>query len=346
MNYRFLVLVLFVVFLSCDKKDTFPELCEIDNNSASKIFSKQIKFEISEHILAGKKVKQIELISNGYYYSVGKEIFLGNRNNRVSSSFQAESDILALAYDENNKTLYLGTNKSGFGKLEGDEITYFTVENSGLPRNLISRVECDCNGNVWFSSSAHQLGGLIKYNGSRFQKYLPEDSHLPDNLIHEIEIKNGKMYIVSGNPNKTGTIITEIEGNNWTELFQSGGCSMGDLDIDSDGNIFYIDDSREYCGGGLFPDEVVFSFSNNQKTILREHEDIWHFPYLMKIDKRNYVWVAKFSSNQHGILSVFDGENWQEAPEEFPNSFIHCIEVDDDNNIWLGTNNGIYILNQ
>ncbi len=70
------------------------------------------------------------------------------------------------------------------------------------------------------------------------------------------------------------------------------------------------------------------------------------FPYLLEIDRRDYVWVGKFGLDQHEHLSVYDGDNWNEAPREFPDDFIHCIEVDNDNNIWLGTNNGIYILNQ
>ena len=66
----------------------------------------------------------------------------------------------------------------------------------------------------------------------------------------------------------------------------------------------------------------------------------------MNCDKRNFLWVGKLIAREHKLLSVYDGNKWHEAPEEFPDVFIHCIEVDENNNIWLGTDNGIYILNQ
>ena len=281
MNFRISFLVVLLFLFSCYKEN----LVDI---SLEKNYSPQINFEISEHLFSGKQVKTIELITDGYYYSVGKEIFYTKRSGQTSS-IEAESDVLSMAFNEKDKSLYFGTYSSGLGKYDGSKTKYYTIENSDLPRNLIRQVECDESGNIWFNSSAHQLGGLVKYNGRSFTKFLPENSQLPENLIHQIKHRNGKIFIVSSNPNKGGTITFEIDGGNWNELFESGGCSMSDLDIDSKGKIYYIDDSREYCGGGLFSDEVVFSFSNNQKIILREYEEFTDFPYLLKIDKHHQV---------------------------------------------------------
>ena len=81
--------------------------------------------------------------------------------------------------------------------------------------------------------------------------------------------------------------------------------------------------------------------------MLREYPDLKHIPYyLLKTDKRNYLWNAKFGSQDLKRLSVYDGENWHQPPKDFPDDFINCIEVDNKNNIWLGTANGIYVLDQ
>ena len=81
--------------------------------------------------------------------------------------------------------------------------------------------------------------------------------------------------------------------------------------------------------------------------MLREHPDIMHIHYyLLRTDKRNYLWNVKFGVQDVKRLSVYDGKNWHQPPEDFPDDFINSIEVDEENNIWLGTNNGIYILNQ
>ena len=190
------------------------------------------------------------------------------------------------------------------------------------------------------------MGGLVKFDGNIFNIFLPENSQLPANLVHQVKIENGITYVVTSNPIKGGTITLEINSGRWSKLFESGGCYMSDLGIDSNEKIYYINDSREYCGGGLMSDEVVFSFDNNGKTILREYEDYQHYPKLLKIDNRDNVWVVKLSSELHKNLSVFDGETWNEAPIDFPDDFINCIEVDNENKIWLGTSNGIYVLNQ
>lgn len=335
MNSRISFLIVLLFLFSCDKEEVAPSF----------IYSPQISFEISEHLLQGTAVKQIEFTDNGYFYCTGKAIFC-EEDNWKTSSFKTGSGVTSLAYNAREKSLYFGTAESGLGKYDGIKTTYFTVENSGLPRNFISHVECDDYGNVWFGASVHKMGSLVKYNGRSFARFLPENSSLPDNLIHKVKCYNGKIYVVSDNSDKSGTITSEIEGSVWTQLFESGGCSMRDLDIDSKGIIYYINDSREYCGGGLLSDEVVFSFENNQKTILREHEVSEDLPFLLETDKRNYVWVGKFPSDRHKTISVYDGKKWHEAPEEFPDDFIYCIEVDNKNNIWLGTGNGIYVLNQ
>lgn len=335
MHSRISFLMVVVFLFSCEKEEVTYDM----------FYSPEINFEISEHLLSGTPVKQIEFTGNGYFYSTGEEIFYKEGHGNTSS-FKTASGVTTMVYDPKYKSLYFGTSSSGLGKYDGIKTTYYTVENSGLPRNWISHVDCDGYGNVWFGSSAHKMGGLVKYNGESFSLLLPENSPLPDNLVHNIICSNGKIYVVSDNPDKLGTITSVIENMKWEQVFESGGCFMRDMDVCADGKIYYIDDSREYCGGGLFPDEVLFSFENNQKTILREYEVSEDFPFLLEVDKRNYAWVGKFPSGKHKTISVFDGENWHEAPGEFPDDFIHCIEVDHDNNIWLGTGNGIYILNQ
>ncbi len=70
------------------------------------------------------------------------------------------------------------------------------------------------------------------------------------------------------------------------------------------------------------------------------------YPYILKSDKRNYIWQAKFYKEGYETLSVYNGKEWIKAPSVFPRDVIRCIEVDDENNIWLGTDNGIYILEQ
>jgi len=318
--------------------------CNKDDEVVLNEFSEEIRFDISKHLVAGEAVKCIEITNDGYYYSSGNTLnFIAD--NRNDYSIVASSEILSLSFNPKDDALYLGTKESGLGKLAGSEIQYYTFEKNNLPRNLISQVVCDPEGNIWFNSSAYQLGGLVRFNGTHFKQFLPENSPLPDNLIYKFQIRNGMVYLFTQN-SETGRAIFSISGSQWVKLFETGGCSPTDMEIDSRGNIYYIEDSREYCGGGLLPDLVVFKFGGGEKTMVREHENQMNHHHLLRADARDFIWTAKFQAEGYKRLSVFDGQQWHEAPQDFPDDFIYCIEVDSQNNIWLGTSNGIYILNQ
>lgn len=57
-----------------------------------------------------------------------------------------------------------------------------------MPRDLIIDVEVSQNGSVWFSSSAHQLGGLMHYDGHTFYLYSPGNSPINHNLVLGLKI--------------------------------------------------------------------------------------------------------------------------------------------------------------
>jgi len=339
MNLRLLILIFIVFFYSCQEDDNLTTEPEVE-------YSPEIRFDITTHFFPGENIKQIELTDNGFYYSAGSKIYLSDEAGSKLKTYSADSDVISLEFNSKDESLYFGTNSSGLGRVKGNYIQYFTVENSDLPRNLIRNVNVDNDGNIWFNASAHQVGGLVKYNGKHFTEYNPENSDLPENLIHKICIRENEIFVLSRGA-ETGKVGLKFKNNTWYGLFESGGCGITDMDIDSDGNIYYIEDSREYCGGGLLPDDVVFVFKDDEKTMLREYQNLMHIHYyLLKTDKRNYLWNAKFGVQDLKRLSVFDGENWYQPPDNFPDDFINCIEVDSDNNIWLGTNNGIYVINQ
>jgi ligand-binding sensor domain-containing protein len=336
MKTRFIIISILFFLFSCEKEkeETLP----------SEKFSQAISFDISEILLPGTPVKCIEITSGGYYYASGNTLFFEGKNGETRA-VNARSEILSLAYNTKEQSIYFGTKSSGLGRNNGFETRFFTVEENNLPRNLVAAVECDDHGNVWLNCSAHQLGGLVKLTGQHLTTFLPENSPLEENLIYQLRHRNGKMYVMAQNPG-TGKSVFEIAGNNWSKLFETDGCNPADFDVDLRGTVYYIEDSREYCGGGLLPDLVLFAFSGQKKTIRREHENQQNHPYLLEVDKRDYVWKAKFYTDGHKVLSVFDGTQWHEAPDKFPDDFIYCIEVDEKNNIWLGTVNGIYILKQ
>ena len=260
MKIKILFIFFLLFFFSCEKSEV-DEFSEVLPN-----FSSEINFEISEHLTQGTKITNIEFSESGYYYSSGNKIFYGERNKEAIMILTASSYVNSMAFNREDNSLYFGTHESGLGKLNGSSIQYFTVENSNLPLNIIREVECDNDGNVWFSSSSHQSGGLVKYDGRSFFKYLPENSMLPGNLIYNIAHRNGKIYVTGTITGENRNRTLKIDGYKWHNLYICGSCFQLDLVVDSKENIYFINDSRDYCGGGLLIDLVVFKYSQGQKN--------------------------------------------------------------------------------
>jgi ligand-binding sensor domain-containing protein len=334
----FMILLQSMLVFAC-KKEPSPE---------EKPIKPEVGFEISDHLYAGTSVKSIAFRNPGvYFYSTGSLIMLKDSANKITT-YQAGSIVYSMAYNSRDHSLYFGTKESGLGRLHNGNMEYFTVENSGLPRNLISQVICDQSGNIWFNSSASKLGGLIKYNGATIEKFLPENSSIPGNLIYEITASGDDIYLSVADPKGGGTYIMKVRNNKWEQVLRTTGCYVfQNMEIDRDGRLYYLEDSREYCGGGLMSDYIMFSFINGEKTAIREGAAGTEFlPYMIKCDKRNYVWSAKFYKAGYETLSVYNRKEWIKAPSGFPQETIRCMEVDDENSIWLGTDNGIFILKQ
>jgi hypothetical protein len=328
-----------LIIYSCSNKKTPDDVPEEQPGE------NEISFTISQHLFAGTAVQCIAFNNQGgYFYSVGNQIILMESGKQVAS-FTVNSLVYSMTYNPKDSSLYFGTKESGLGRMHNNKITWFTVENSGLPRNLVSKVIYDNAGNVWFISSASKLGGLMKYNGKTIEKFLPENSALPGNIVYDITAYGGDVFVSAEDP-KSGFFIMKINDGNWSQVLHSKGCYIFQkVEVDHEGRIYYTDDSREYCGGGLMPDFVVFSLINGEKVVLREGNIGTELtPYILKSDKRNYLWQAKFYKEGYETLSVYNRKEWIKAPAGFPHDHIRCIEVDEENNIWLGTDNGIYIL--
>jgi hypothetical protein len=328
-----------LIFYSCIN-DKIP-----DDKQDGQPVENEISFAISEHLFAGSAIQSIAFnYQKGYFYSVANQIILMESGKQVAS-YSVNSLVYSMSFNPKDSSLYFGTKESGMGRLHDNKITWFTVENSGLPLNLVSKVVCDAAGNVWFNSSASKLGGLMKYNGKTVEKFLPENSALPGNIVFDITASGGDVFVSAEDP-KSGFFIMKIRGSDWSQVLHSKGCYLFQkVEVDHEGRIYYTDDSREYCGGGLMPDIVVFTLVEGQKTVLREGKMGTEFlPYILKADHRNFIWQAKFYKEGYETLSVYNRKEWVRAPGGFPKDNIRCIEIDEENRIWLGTDNGLYIL--
>jgi ligand-binding sensor domain-containing protein len=330
-----IVIILFGVFVFCG--------CYYDRTENEVFtFNHDINFTISQIIAAGKNVSvMVVLDEKTYFYSVDKTLFLVE--NGLESTIELPSAILSMAWKKKDQSLWLGTYSSGLVCLKNDQISYFNQKNNNLPRDLIRDVICDNNGDIWFNCSAHLLGGLGRYNGEKLTILTPSNSVLPDNLIKSMACSGEKLYITTGGTVTQQKVVT-LENGVWKTLPIQGYYLM-DIDVDREGRVYVIDDSG-LSSSSLMTNKIYLYDNHDYKDILMEKSRFENTPYILKTDLRNYLWVARFTNPPAGNLAVYDGEKWQDAPESFPESFVNCMAVDQNNTIWLGTKDGIYVLKQ
>ncbi len=212
-----------------------------------------------------------------------------------------------------------------------------------MPRDLVFHVACDSKGRVWFSSSAHLLGGLGCYSDGTFQFFTPDNSILPDNLIKDITCNGENVYVATGGYVGQQKVV-EISNGEW-KLLPVEGYYLMDMDVSKKGTLYVIDDVS--LSSSYQMTNKVYRLRNDSVVNILPDVSRWdYYPHRVKADLRDYLWLAKFSSGESPNLAVFDGERWQEPPAGFPELLINCMAVDRSNALWLATTNGIYILPQ
>lgn len=349
MGSIFLILLLLII-ITCKKEDVPINDDEplIRKEDTLKSYSPTVSFDVTGRLLEGKRIDCIEPNYKGNtWIASGQELF-HFKNGTLVDSYTLDFSIfdISIAGDE---TLWIATSGGGLGHLTKDDITWYTKANSGLPRDYITNVEVGLDGRVWFSSGAHDYGGLVVYDGKKFDLFTHDNSMLNQHVIDNIGIDhNGAIYVMTlSTVNKTN--IYRITGNSWECLGNENGTFywvtvvtvspssiiylLEDFMLSSttaDTNKFYINKNNEWKR--LKPD-----FMNSRLS----------FFTALKADRRDYCWAVNIEGNSY-VLHVYNGSTWEQpSPGLFNGDKITTIETDFDNNIWIGTaKNGVFILRQ
>jgi len=330
MNIRFLIFISLIFLFSCQKE-------EVPKTE----YLPEISFEVSEFIPTQNAVFDIELMHGGFYYSgfYEKRIHISTWSGDTSS-FKTNSEVRKLVFDKRFHRLYFGTKSSGIGLFDGNKVKYFNTENSIFPREGAIIMDVDSEGNLWVTASYNGEGGLFKFDGIEFTHFSTENSPLESDLITGICCDNAVIYISGKGVN--GRTIFRIEKNDdeyeWKDLLCDGNY-YHEIELDVNENIYVICRIPAQSIVQLSPDGIVEEIT--------PEKDSEEYVYTQLInDKRGYLWVNKIDLDGAEQLSVYDGVKWHQAPDGFPDGGLERIDIDEDNNVWLATGKGIYILNQ
>jgi ligand-binding sensor domain-containing protein len=345
----FLTLLLLII-ISCKKEDVPINDDEplIRKEDSLKTYSPTVKFEVTGRLLEGKRIDCIEPDYKGNtWIASGQELF-HYKNGTLENSYTLDFSIrdISIAGDE---SLWIATSGGGLGHITKDAISWFTVANSGIPRDYIANVEVGLDGRIWFSSGAHDYGGLVVYDGKKFDLFTHDNSMLNQHVIDDIGIDhNGAIYVMTlSKVNKTN--IYRVSEDSWECLGNENGTFywVTVVSVSPSRIIYLLEDFM--LSSTLADTNNFYVYKNNEWKRLKPDfmNSRLSFFTALKADRRDYCWAADIEGNSY-LLHVFNGSEWESAPPGlFNGDKISTIETDFDNNIWIGTaKNGVFILKQ
>ena len=123
-----------------------------------------------------------------------------------------DNQIFCISFDDSIK--WIGT-QTGLARFDNVNWTYYTMNNSGLPSNYVTRLAVDSSHNVWVAT---MFGGVAKYNYplNQWTVFNENNSGLPNNNTSCIYVDNQQgIWVGTSGP------MARLFNNSWTLFYQS-----------------------------------------------------------------------------------------------------------------------------
>jgi ligand-binding sensor domain-containing protein len=298
-------------------------------------------FNSSRHILADYTVNSIVFVEDGVAwigtYSNGLLKYDPNDKSPISSILP---NIRIWDMDVDSQgNVWIASD--GLIKYDGRKFTYFTTENSDIPEDIVWSIAIDSEDKIWIASNRSGLGGLATFDGSNWEIYTPENSALPVNMVHWIEIAENDNVWLSLSEKTSSPYLVKIAGDVWTVYSKEElGFTpnwLGKIQLNSKNELVCeIDD----LGGSIDKTRPIVFIFNGQSSEQIQFANMWNIKSF-SLDDEDNIWCY----DRYG-LAIHDGDSLFFYDDNFNDAEVFAIEQANDGKMWIGTTNGIYIINK
>jgi ligand-binding sensor domain-containing protein len=329
----FLILTSQFIIISCNNNITSPS------------------YEVSEYILGeyqttsvafdSKNVAWIGTFRQGLIKYDGTTTIYDNTN-----SILPDSLILWTVEVDKNDVVWIGSNK-GLIKYENNIFHIYNKTNAPFVTDNVFAITVDKDNSLWFTSCVFRTGGIMKFDGTNWDLFTPQNSELPGSLTSDIITDKDNNKWATINDGNDGCSIVKINGNNFTSfssdkigipLYYFGSLAHGP------NNYIYV--SLDYILSSLYDNtrpNIIMYNGNDWEVINPVYKNGKTFGYVGQIatDLNGNLWA----STADGI-AVYNGHKWNKVNTELEiyTSFSGNITPDKNNKIWITTGEGIYII--
>jgi PAS domain S-box-containing protein len=283
-----------------------------------------------------------------------------------------EAEVWALAEDQEDGSLWIGTYGAGLSNLKGEKLTHYSTKD-GLPKDFITSIQAGADGSMWFGTT----DGLARRKGGQFTKYTTVDG-LPSSNISQLHVdRQGVLWVATArglvsyqnarfvnhaqkHPELGVTLTVADNGQ--------GGLWLGSRNV---GLFRYQDDSlttysaRDGLPSGaiasLWPDphgtlwiatlDGLSRFRNGRfESYYSEVSGVGNQGSLEMVSLRNLQTLAMDREGSLWIGTRFDGlarlrdslvSNFTGGDATDQSVDVRCVLQDRAGAVWLGTTNGV-----
>ena len=282
--------------------------------------------------------------------------------------------------EDSKRNIWVGTNGGGISRIQPNSFVHFTEE-QGLSKNWINSILEDSKGNVWMGAF---YGGVIKYDGQNFIIYTEKEGLLQNIVESIMEDSKGNLWFATrdkGLSRFDGKIFTNYSmehGLSWNHVYDMHEDSHGVLWMANGwGGITRINphngqfthfpcdyksqftgkDSHGLGGGKIIEDSKGNLWFGSKGYIAKYDAENDQINFLYKVDEeflnaymednQGNLWFGEYNrlvklnekaEKTEYKLTIFNKENG------LPNLAIKSVTLDKEQNIWIGSNEGLAVL--
>ncbi len=213
--------------------------------------------------------------------------------------------------------------KTVYASLEDTTVwVSFKTSNSNIPTNVLSCIAVDLNGVKWLGTNEY---GLLRFDGSSFEKFDKNNSPLPDNKILCLTVDPSNRLWIGTNDG-----LASLTNGSWNVYTKDN----SGLPINSIKSLAAENSSTMWIGTSL--GLVKYDGSWEVYTI---SPNIINWINTISIDQSGNKWLG-ISDTSMGIVS-FDGTNFTNYPREeygYQTKNVVCSAASPSGQVWFGCN--------
>lgn len=257
--------------------------------------------------------------------------------NYLNSTLPRRPLIMDIAISSRNEVWFSGEYLYHF---DGTNFTEYTPSNSELPVDFNPSIAIDSKDHVWLSSSTNSMGGLVNIKGNNWTIYTPDNSDLPVHGISSVAIDETGAVWLAQYSDEEGSLLTKLTNNNRWIVYSKDELGFDpfmirEIKINGQnevcGSIDYVFSQSEMNPG---PQCFIFDGKNTRQLQFDNYSNIIQ----IIVDNKDRIWG--FGLHQ---IAMYDGTSWTVDSTTFKNTIVTSIAQANDNKIWVGTTDGIYI---